>query len=89
MVWRWSCRLVYAQRPYTLYATWPMRGTAHVSYTSWCERGPLAAVDAVNRSHREGAAPAMPILPFLSIELVEMDSFISMPQAMLVAINLG
>jgi Na+/H+-translocating membrane pyrophosphatase len=31
----------------------------------------------------------LPILPFLSIELVEMDTFISMPQAMLVAINLG
>ena len=46
---------------YMLYATWPMRGAALMCYDSWRERGPLAAVDAENRSHREGNAHSPPL----------------------------
>src|ERR687887_576982 len=40
-----------------LYATWPMRVATHVCYARWRECGPLAAVDAENRSLRKGSTP--------------------------------
>ena len=43
-----------------IYATWPMRGAARACYTSWRERGPLAAVDAENRSLRKASTPPGP-----------------------------
>jgi hypothetical protein len=39
------------ERPSGLYATWQMRGAGRVCYCRWSECDPLAAVDAVNRSH--------------------------------------
>src|ERR687884_1472805 len=42
------------------YATWPMHGAAPMCYDSWRERGPLAAVDAENRSLRKGSTPPGP-----------------------------
>src|SRR5205085_1150423 len=52
-----------------IHATWPMRGAALACYTSWRERGPLAAVDAENRSLRKASTPPGPHvvtdLPFL------------------------
>src|SRR5437763_17109283 len=41
-------------------ATWPMRGAARACYTRWRERGPLAAVDAENRSLRKASTPPGP-----------------------------
>jgi hypothetical protein len=46
-----------AARDTTTYATWPMRVATHVCYASWRECGPLAAVDAENRSLRKGSTP--------------------------------
>jgi hypothetical protein len=51
-------RTVYAAA--AVYATWPMRGAVVVCYDRWRERGPLAAVDAVNRSLRKGSTPPGP-----------------------------
>src|ERR671932_19751 len=62
-----SCQLrvypigtAHSPLPAAILATWPMRGAARACYTRWRERGPRAAVDAMNRSLRKATTPPGP-----------------------------